>query len=60
MLNPTKHVAKNSEPQHVCGEGPSENVILKCIDSTHHVSIKTGIQTITFNKALHKKIVLSQ
>jgi hypothetical protein len=38
MLDPTTmHVAKKPLPQYVCGEGPSKNVVLKCIDSTHCV-----------------------
>jgi hypothetical protein len=37
MLDPNKHFAKNPEPQYVCGEGPSKNVILNCFDSTRHV-----------------------
>jgi hypothetical protein len=31
-LYPTRHAAKNPKPQHVCGEGPSKNVLLKCVD----------------------------
>jgi hypothetical protein len=29
MLDHTGHVAKNPEPQNVCGEGASKNVFLK-------------------------------
>jgi hypothetical protein len=37
MLDPTRYVAKTPLPKQVCGEGPSQNVYLNCIDSTHRV-----------------------
>ena len=35
MFDPTRHVAKKTQPQYVFGEGQSKNVILKLFDSTH-------------------------
>jgi hypothetical protein len=34
-MDPKRQVAKKS--LNVCGEGPSKNVLLKCVDSTHRV-----------------------
>jgi hypothetical protein len=39
MLDPTRHFAKTPQPW--CGEGPSKNVILNCIDSTQHTAKST-------------------
>jgi hypothetical protein len=32
MLSPTKQVATNPQLQHLCGEGPSKNLIKKMFD----------------------------
>ncbi len=42
ILNPTRHIATNPQPQYVCEEGPPENKILKCIDSTPCVWLKNS------------------
>jgi hypothetical protein len=41
MLDATGHVENTHKPQYVCGEGPSKNVILKCINSTHRHTAKS-------------------